>query len=280
MTAHAQGAILVGVDNSPDSDIAAAWAVKIACATGSPIRAVTAWTTRAPSDLEGVDDDIAEANAHTGSTSAESLHTAGLAGLEVIAVRGPAADVLLKTANTLDASLLVVGTRGLGPLAGLLLGSVSRQLLFATDRPLALIPRQSTLNPQPLTRVLVGVDCSPVAQRVLTWSARFCAELGVSATIVRCADPGCERPPGHVERYDEQIKDETEQALAVFRNRGVQYTLEVCNLDPRVALPETAARDRAGLIVIGTRGAGHFSGLGGTASYLVRHSSLPITVIP
>ncbi len=280
MTAHTQGAILVGVDNSPNSNIAAAWAVAIARATGSPIRAVAAWTRRAPSGLGGVDDHIAETNAHTVSTVAQSLHSAGLDGIEVTAVRGPAAEALLKTANESDASLLVVGTRGLGPLAGLLLGSVSRRLLFTTDRPLALIPRQSTLNPTPLTRILVGVDCSPVAQRVLSWSARFCADLGVPATIVRCADPGCERPPGHVQRYDDQIRADTEEALVQFRDHDVEYTLEVCNLDPRVALPETAARDRAGLIVIGTRGAGHFSGLGGTASYLVRHSSLPLTVIP
>ncbi len=280
MTTHAQGAVLVGVDNSPNSNIAAAWAVEIARATGSPIRAVTAWTGRAPSDLEGVDDHIAEANADARSTGAAPFRAAQLAGLEVTAVQGPAAEVLLKTANELDASLIVVGTRGLGPLAGLLLGSVSRQLLFATDRPLALIPRDSTMNPKRLTRILVGVDCSPVARRVLSWSASFCTHLDVSATVVRCADPGCERPPGYVERYDEEIKAETEEALVEFRNHGVDYTLEVCNSDPRVALPETAARDGAGLIVIGTRGAGHFSGLGGTASYLVRHSSLPITVIP
>jgi nucleotide-binding universal stress UspA family protein len=280
MTTHTPGAVLVGVDNSPNSNIAAAWAVEIARATGAPIRAVTAWTGRAPSDLEGIEHPIAQASTHPGSTGAGSSRAAQLAGLEVTAVQGPAAEVLLKTANELDASLIVVGTRGLGPLAGLLLGSVSRQLLFAADRPLALIPRESTMNPKRLTRILVGVDCSPVARRVLSWSAKFCAGLGVSATIVRCADPGCERPPGYVDRYDEEIKAETEEALAEFRDYGVDYALEVCNSDPRVALPETATRDGAGLIAIGTRGAGHFSGLGGTASYLVRHSSLPITVIP
>ena len=70
-----------------------------------------------------------------------AFHAEPGTGLEVTAVQGPATEVLLKTADGLDASLIVVGTRGLGPLAGLLLGSVSRQLLFATDRPLALIPQ-------------------------------------------------------------------------------------------------------------------------------------------
>ena len=155
-----------------------------------------------------------------------------------------------------------------------------RGLPLPTPPALAQLPRQSTLKPEPYTRILVGVDCSPVAQRVLSWSAQFCADLGVPATIVRCADPGCERPPGHVERYDEQMRDDTEEALVQFRDHGIEYKLEVCNRDPRVALPETATRNRAGLIVIGTRGAGHFSGLGGTASYLVRHSSLPLVAIP
>ena len=65
-----------------------------------------------------------------------------------------------------------------------------------------------------------------------------------------------------------------------YRDHGIEYKLDVCNIDPIVTLPKDEARDRAGLIVIGTRGAGHFSGLGGTASYLVRHSSLPLVAIP
>ncbi|MGB5167647.1 MAG: universal stress protein, partial [Acidimicrobiia bacterium] len=60
----------------------------------------------------------------------------------------------------------------------------------------------------------------------------------------------------------------------------VEYTVAIAHCDPRVALPETATRDEAGLIVIGTSGAGRFRGLGGTASYLARHSPVPIAVIP
>ena len=114
MTAHAQGAILVGVDNSPNSNIAAAWAAAIARATGAPIRAVTAWTRQTPSDLNGADHHTAEANSNAAVTGAKSLQGAGLEGVEVTAVRGPAAEALLKTADALDASLLVVGTPARG----------------------------------------------------------------------------------------------------------------------------------------------------------------------
>jgi nucleotide-binding universal stress UspA family protein len=73
---------------------------------------------------------------------------------------------------------------------------------------------------------------------------------------------------------------ETEKALGPFRELGVEYGVVVAHCDPRVALLETAERDEAELIVVGRLGEGQFRGLGGTASYLVRHSPIPLAVIP
>ena len=73
---------------------------------------------------------------------------------------------------------------------------------------------------------------------------------------------------------------ETEEAVGPFRELGVEYSVAVAHCDPRVALLETAVHDEAGLIVVGRLGEGQFRGLGGTASYLVRHSPLPLAVIP
>ncbi|MFV9671961.1 MAG: universal stress protein [Acidimicrobiia bacterium] len=280
MIDHTRGAILVGVDGSPNAVNAAAWAFAIGRRTNSPVKATAAWTQRPPPHESGTDYLVSEMHTQTAGVAVRSLLDAGLDGIEVIAVSGPAAEVLLETADGLDASMLVVGTRGLGPLAGLLLGSISRRLLFTTHRPLVVVPCQSTPSPPVLTRVLVGVDCSPVAQRVLSWSAAFCANLGVPATIVRCADPGCERPPGHVAHVDDQVRTDAEEALESFRYQGVNYAIVIAHCDPRVALLETAARERADLIVVGRRGEGRFRGLGGTASYLARHSPMPLAVIP
>jgi nucleotide-binding universal stress UspA family protein len=280
MIEHTGGAILVGVDGSPNAATAAAWAVAIGRRTNSPVKAAAAWTQRPPPYEYGIDDFVSEMHAQTEDVAARSLLDAGLDDIEVIAVRGPVADVLLETADALDASMLVVGTRGLGPLSGLLLGSISRRLLFTTHRPLVVVPCQSTPSLPALTRVLVGVDRSPVAHRVLSWSAAFCASLGVPATIVRCADPGCEKPPGLVARVDDQVKADAEEALESFRDHDVDYAIVVAHCDPRVALLETAAGELADLIVVGRRGEGRFRGLGGTASYLVRHSPIPLAVIP
>jgi nucleotide-binding universal stress UspA family protein len=280
MTDQTQSSIVVGVDGSKNANAAVAWAVEIGRRTGTPVQAVVAWPDLHSPYMDRIDDHVAAMNIQQIDAATESLLKGGINDIEVTAAPGPVAEVLLDAAEKLDASMLVVGTRGLGPLSGLLLGSISRYLLFNTRRPLVVIPTGSTLDPPALTRVLVGLDRSSAALRVAPWTARFCADLGVPATIVRCEDPGCERPPGLVERIDEDAEAETESMLSAFRDLGVDYTIAIAHCDPRVALVDTVNDTGSGMIVIGTRGEGQFHGLGGTASYLARHSPVPLAVIP
>jgi nucleotide-binding universal stress UspA family protein len=280
MTGQPQQPILVGVDGSPNASVAAAWAVAAGHQTKAPVKAVAAWTELLSPYMDRIDDHVTEMNAQTRDAAVEALHDAGIDSIEVTAEPGVVADVLLDAADGLDASMLVVGTRGLGRLSTLLLGSISRYLLFSTRRPLVIVPSEPAHGPPELTRVLVGIDRSPIAHRVAAWSARLCADAGVPATIVRCADPGCERPPGHVTRVDDNAKAEAEEVLEPFRDLGVDYDIVVAHCDPRVALVETAVSTRSDMIVIGTRGEGQFRGLGGTASYLARHAPVPLAVIP
>ncbi len=280
MTERTQNTILVGVDGSPNAATAAAWAVELGYQLKTPVEAVAAWTEVPPPYVDGVDEYVTVMNTHVADVMTQALDAEGLTDINVTAIEGPTVEVLLNTADDLEASMLVVGTRGLGPLSSLLLGSISRRLLVTTRRPLVVVPRRLPPEPEALTRVIVGVDCSPVAQRVLSWSAGFCADLGVPVTIVRCASPGCERPPGLVEHLDDRVRSDTEEALGEFRHLGVEYAIAIAHCDPRIALVENVTSQQAGLIVIGSRGEGQFRGLGGTASYLARHSPVPLAVIP
>jgi len=272
--------ILVGIDGSTSSSIAAAWAANLGFRTGAPVIAVAAWNEPPTSFMDGGGDPALHRNSDMEDLATTTLHEAGVDGVRVTAIRGPITDTLLEAVDDFDASMLVVGTRGLGALSGLLLGSISRRLMFSTRRPLVVVPRTWSLNPPEVTRVLVGVDRSEIAERVLLWAARFCSEVGAPAAIVRCSSPGCERPPGHVDQIDDRARSNVERALQPFRDLGVEYSIVIAHCDPRVALVENAQDGRADLIVIGTRGQGQFSGLGGTASYLARHSPVPLAVIP
>lgn len=119
--------IVVGVDGSAASADALRWAMRQAEHTGAEVRAVLAWQlpavtydypvtwgdmdfeAAARKDLQRVVDDV----------SAEHPGVAVTAEL----VRGHPAEVLVGRSR--EAGLLVVGSRGHGAFAGMLLGSVS-----------------------------------------------------------------------------------------------------------------------------------------------------------
>jgi nucleotide-binding universal stress UspA family protein len=55
-------------------------------------------------------------------------------------LEGGAADRVVELARARDAPLIVVGSRGLGAVAGALLGSVSSAIIHRADRPVLVVP--------------------------------------------------------------------------------------------------------------------------------------------
>ena len=61
---------------------------------------------------------------------------------ERLAPEGPPATVLVEQAS--DASMLVVGSRGRGTVAGLVLGSVSQEVVKHAACPVLVVPHESS----------------------------------------------------------------------------------------------------------------------------------------
>ena len=125
-----QARIVVGVDGSESSKVALRWAVAMATSLGCTVEAITAWHVPAVASPSGgwvplpTDRDLADdALQMLHLTVVEVFGDHWPQGLQVTVRHGNAAEVLLDA--SVDARMLVVGRRGGGGFARLLLGSVS-----------------------------------------------------------------------------------------------------------------------------------------------------------
>ncbi len=146
-----RGSVIVGVDGSAGARAALRWAVAEARLRETPLRVVHAWTFSYPGGAGyGY---LGETLANFPGAGLSNLHRAAedmiehaLAGLgaeaegvEIVReiVEGTAAEVLVGAATERD--LLVVGSRGHGGFAGLLLGSVSQQCAHHARCPVVIV---------------------------------------------------------------------------------------------------------------------------------------------
>ena len=198
--------VVAGLDGSPESRAAAEWAAREAKVRGLPLKVVHVW--------EPVPEPMAEAPVLGGETQQhwseripretarglEERHP----GIEVIAEQrtGQAAEAL--TAAAADAELLVLGSRGLGGLAGFLVGSVGRSVIAHTETPVVVVrageqaadehepdaagrPTDQT----PFKPVAVGLDTRSVDDTVLAFAFEEAARRGTGVRVVH----GWDLPP-------------------------------------------------------------------------------------
>lgn len=140
MAGRSHSKIVVGVDGSPSSSQALAWAAHQADLTGADLVAVTAWhmpTTYGWIPSVADFDWVGNARKNLEDAIKEVLDgvQAELVVREVI--EGHAAKVLLHAAAGAD--LLVVGSRGHGEFAGMLLGSVAQHVVAHAPCPVVVI---------------------------------------------------------------------------------------------------------------------------------------------
>jgi nucleotide-binding universal stress UspA family protein len=137
--------IVVGVDGSKHSDRALAWAIEEAKLRRARLQVVSVWHVPAlvyggpgfaPQLDSAVDDafkEVAEESALAAARTAREVDV----DVEMDVEHGQAVEKLLEAAA--DADMLVVGSRGHGGFAGLMLGSVSSQCAHHAPCPLVIV---------------------------------------------------------------------------------------------------------------------------------------------
>ena len=288
-TSPAPGAVVVGVDGSEHSDRAVAWAADQAHRESRTLILV-----HATGNVRGA----GNADAHAGRVR-EELSVAGqelldraaaqvsrrLPDLRVqTAVQGAdARQTLLELSQ--DAALLVVGSRGHGPVRSALLGSVSVGLARHSTCPVVVVRPH---NPGLVRRgVLVGTDGTADAAPVLEFAYRHASEHDLPLTVLHSvwdtvatvtdphltslSEPGLE--DAHV-RLAESVSGFAEKFPDVHVQQVVARGLPAATL--------LALADRMELVVVGRHqrsGLGNVL-LGSVAASVVEHATCVVAVVP
>jgi nucleotide-binding universal stress UspA family protein len=137
--------ILLATDGSPSAAKAAEEAVRLARATGWPLTIVTAWhipvTGFAYDPLVAVDDlieSVRESATRALDEAARAARGAGVAP-DTKLVEGAPADRICELAESLGATMIVIGSHGWGAVRRLLFGSVSWAVLHHASCPVLVV---------------------------------------------------------------------------------------------------------------------------------------------
>jgi nucleotide-binding universal stress UspA family protein len=297
--------VVVGVDGSPEAMRAVAWAAAEAHRRGLPLRVVHALAfvptelplDRPPSRIGAMLQEEAELAVH----AAVELVRHRVHGLTVTSVLVPDAPGPVLVRESEKASLLVVGVRGRGGFAGLLLGSVSQHVAAHAHCPVVVVrggpydesgagqserAAPAGVGAPRFDTVVVGVDSS--TDEALRFGFEAAASRGARLRVVHCWSPPIPFPldPPRPQAMDlAELSAERYRRLTDLvhpwreKHPDVEVRLEVVPAVPVNGL--VAASAEADLLVVAARRHAHRLGriLGPVVHGMLRHAYCPVAVV-
>lgn len=275
--------VIIGVDESDGAAAALRWGVAQAARRHEPVTALMAYTFRDqhhpdPNTPFELGYGYHEARRDLATIVERALE--GTVDIELRPVCGNAADALIDASA--EASLVVVGARGMGGFKGLLIGSVSREVLHRSHAPVAVVPEPAVEVDGP---VVVGIDGSPTSRLALSWAldearARGTTLVALHAwniTVVGDAYGFAHLAADALREGGERL---LERELSLVDTTGVEVERRLVEGLPAAALVEASAT--AALVVVGSRGHRPLTGLllGSVSDQVSHHAHSPVVVVP
>jgi nucleotide-binding universal stress UspA family protein len=281
-----RGAIAVGVDGSPSSDLALDWAVAECTRRGLPLHIIHAFADGYPLGNIGMGFTISSLRQNADHVRTQALARAHHANAElVITCADPApgpASALVSASESADT--VVVGSSGRST-GGLLLRSISVQVASHARAPVVVVHD----TPAPVgAPVVVGVDGLALSKNAIAYAYAQASSRGVGLTVVHgwWLEYVEGTSASAVWSVDWQRFAEKEQALVAESLAGWQEEypeVQVRRHSVR-GLPVEALVRQSGnacLVVVGTRGRTGFSELllGSVSQGVMHRAHCPVAIV-
>jgi nucleotide-binding universal stress UspA family protein len=298
MSPEAPRTVLATTDFSAAAETALAWAAEIARGHRARLVVVHALTPPIPPsatpDFVSFPPEFHEQYRHAAVTRLEEtgarLRQGGLT-VETDLEIGPAAQTVLDLAKKHRADVLVVATRGLTGLRGLLLGGTARRIVQTSPVPVLVIHPEEKSSARPLRTVLVPTDFSHDAGLAIETARRLlhAAEPGARIVLLHAYHLPVEFTalgavpvtPYLFADAAEQARGQLEKVAAPLRGHGVEVECVAREGYPPSVIEEEARARKVDLIAMGTHGRTGLRHLllGSTAERVVEHAPCPVLVV-
>ena len=286
--------VLMATDGSDEARAAAAWMAQFPLPTASRLRVVSVVSIPpSPIDIPTVREfatALREA-AKQAATEARRLLAPRFADSDALVLEGDAREAILRAAEEWSADLIVLGARGLGALAGFLLGGVSLNVARQARCSVLVVKHGADL----MRGILIGIDGSDHAAVAAAFVARLPLDPAAVVRLVGVVQPPT--VPGTTPRFvqslvrdaiaqivkEHTVSLERAMAKAAAPLEGVVKKVEHQVLVGHVVdtLLSTAVKNDASLVVVGARGVGTLQRLllGSVSESVLRHADRPVLIV-
>ncbi|GGV04864.1 universal stress protein [Streptomyces filipinensis] len=282
--------ITAGVDGTEESLAALDWAGREAVRRGLPLRVVHAWSYA--ENLATADRDTQHGWVSEGVADAVRAVSERHPKLEVSVdvVEGEPAHALARVAA--EAEMLVLGSRGHGPVVGFLLGSVGQQVVAEATRPVVLVRATDQPAAEAAGRdVVVGQHGDPEdSAATLRFAFETAAARGATVRAVRAwtLPPVFAYSPGSLKLLDDTgglepyEKQALAEALRPWRERFPDVPVAEHVEMGSAGQVLLSVAGRAQLMVVGRRSHRTAVGarIGSVAHGMLHHADCPVAVVP
>src|SRR6478752_6966392 len=282
--------VLAGIDGSTAADVAARWAADEAAIRSIGLELLMASQIPVVGHPEyDYPPEFADGIRAAGRATLDRVADEAAArhpGLSIVKTQKEGDARLVLDEESKNAGLTVVGSRGKGRLAEVLLGSVALHLAAHAHTPVAVVPESESVNDGP---ILVGADGSANSDAALGFAFDEAALRGTELVAVlgwdELSHQRFARRPVIGGTGVEEGETLLSQQLAGWCDKypGVPVSKVVHPGSPAEALLGHGDQSptQPQLIVVGSRGRGGLSGLilGSTSHTVIIHSRCPVVVV-
>jgi nucleotide-binding universal stress UspA family protein len=293
-SAHPNGTIVVGVDGSEHADRALAWAAEQASLERRPLTVINAsdpfGTNQslylagggiAPQEVLLAERDARRSLVEGAAERVRATHPE----LEVrTQVPGTDARLALLEASN-DAWMIVLGSRGRGPLASLVLGSVSVAVSRLAVCPVVVV--RPSERPEAKRGVFVATDATARSSHTIEAAFRLASFRGIPLTVGHCAWDVEAASSGWLTVHPDDaghddLKVAVAETLAGMREQFPDVEVDVAiargQADPFIV----DRADSSEIVVVGRHGYSVLDhwGLGSMATAVVENAGCTVLVVP